>query len=625
MRDPSASLASFKPRLAVGVLLALTLIVHGRNVFHDFLDWDDNTLLVQNPMLNPVSAEHLGKIWTEPVEGLYTPLAYSAWSAVASVARVDSPDANGVTLNPMAFHLLNVLLHAACVLIVFNVLLRLPLPSGERAGVRGETLHHERRSSADSSLTPAPLHTTPTVETRFPPHLISPRRGEGPMQILPAMMGAAVFAVHPLQVEAVAWISGMNNLLAAVCSLACVAAYLRFATRGEKKWYAVAMGAFMLALFSKPTALVTPGVIVAIDALIPRRPWRQIALAVAPLAVLAVPFVIVGRLVQPAGGSFAPPMLQRVIVAGDAIGFYLCKLVWPWPLLIDYGRRPAMVAAAGPAVPHLAALALVVILVIALWNRHRAFAGAIAVFVAGMALVLGLVPFDFQAFSTVADRYAYLSMLGVAIAVAAILSRVRQRAVQVVAAAAILAFSLVSVRQIGLWSDDDTLAGYTMKHNPTSLAAHMILACSTEHRGDLATAEAIYRDGLVTFPDDGGLNRDLGSLLFNSRRPNEAIPYFQKAFLLQTRFDPKLVNNLGSALLDTGHVNEAIDAFKLVTEQAPNHLNAHINLGHAYMMVSRLDLAEPPLRRALQIDPNSASAQRWMAVLQDGKSRSAPR
>lgn len=556
----------------------LTAIVHSRNVFHDFLNWDDTTLLVQNPLLNPVSAEHLGRIWAEPVEGLYTPMAYTAWSAVAAVARVSSPDADGVSLNPMAFHLLNVLLHAVCVVIVFDVLHLLPLPEGE-----------------------------------------------GTRTILPAAIGAAVFAVHPIQVEAVAWISGMNNLLAGLFSLACIAAYLRFVGGGRRSWYAVAMVAFVLALFSKPTALVTPLVILAIDVLVLRRPIRGVAMSAWPLAVLAVPFVIVGRIAQPAVGAFAPPLLQRLLVAGDAIGFYLCKLFCPWPLLMDYGRRPEVVATGAPSIPNFAALAVAIVLSIALWKRFGAFAASFAVFVAGIALVLGLVPFDFQAFSTVADRYVYLSMLGVAIGVACTAAQFKSIAVPIVAATLIAACAVVSFRQAGLWRDDQTIAGYTNAHNPTSLAAHMVLGCTAEKREDFASAESIYRDGLRLFPIDNGLNRNLGNVLFKQKRYAESIPYLQQSFLHTRRFDASLVNNLGSALLNSNLVPEAIDAFKMVTVQSPNHLNAHINLGHAYLMIGRLDLAGPPLQRALEIDPKSASAQRWMAVLRDGQSRSAPR
>jgi len=435
-----------------------------------------------------------------------------------------------------------------------------------------------------------------------------------------------VFAVHPLQMEAVAWISGMNNLLAALFSLGCIAAYMRAAQAERRRfwvWYGVAVIAFIAALFSKPTAIVTPLVILAIEALVLRRPWRRMAWSAGPFFLLAIPFAIVARAVQPASGTFAPPLLQRLSVAGDAIGFYFCKLVWPMPLLIDYGRNPAVVLTSGSLAFSLAAGLAITIAVTAWRWRLHGVTGGLAVFVAGMLLVLGLVPFDFQDFSTVADRYVYLSMLGVSIASACVVAHLSthklSRFVTVAMLLVIVFWSVLSIRQSGLWTDNENLARHTLAHNPTSLAAHMVLGYTAEHRGDRATAEQIYRDGLATFPNDGGLNRDLANLIFRDR-PAEAIPYFQTAFL-HTRFDPRLVNNLGSALLNTGHVPEAIDAFRLVLQKYPNHLNANINLGHAYLMQGKLNDAEPPLRRALEIDPTSASAARWMNVLRNAKSR----
>src|SRR3569623_3687150 len=119
-------------RIALIALALLTLAVYGRSVTLDFINWDDLDLVVQNPVLNPVSAAHVREMWTGPVKSLYTPLAYTVWSGAALVGRTHTPDAYGISLNPGGFHAVNVLLHLGCVLLVFEVLrLLLPLPSGE--------------------------------------------------------------------------------------------------------------------------------------------------------------------------------------------------------------------------------------------------------------------------------------------------------------------------------------------------------------------------------------------------------------------------------------------------------------------------------------------------------------
>jgi len=396
-----------------------------------------------------------------------------------------------------------------------------------------------------------------------------------------------------------------------------VAAHLRASAaegRNATIWHGVATAAFIAAMFAKPTAIVTPAVVVAVDLLILQLPWRRVVWPIVVLAVAAVPFAIIARYSQPAAGVFAPPVWQRLIVAADAIGFYLSKLIGPTPLLIDYGRRPVSLLSDRRLTFDVAFFLLAVCGAITTLRKERWVAGSLAVFIGGMALVLGFVPFDFQDFSTVADRYAYLSMLGVAIFGALVFAKLGRKG-RIIMALGVVALSVVSFRQAGLWSDNDTIASHTLAHNPKSLAARMVLGYVEEHRGNLSQAEHHYRAGLDVFPEDGGLNRNLGNLLFKNGRSAEAIPYFQKAYL-RSKYDPKLLNNLGSALLNTGRMAEAIDAFNLVLQRTPNHLNAHINLGIAYLSLGKLDEAEQHLRRALEIDPHSASAARWMAQVQ---------
>lgn len=433
-----------------------------------------------------------------------------------------------------------------------------------------------------------------------------------------AAIGAAVFAVHPLQVEPVAWISGMNNVLAGVFALACVACYLRFtATRPNARiaWYLAACIAMLLALFSKPTAIVTPMLILPIDAWILRRPWGKIARSILPLAALAIPFVVIGRKSQAALGTFLPPWYQRPLVAVDAIGFYLKKLVYPRPLLIDYGRRPQAVLAPGGFSPvHWIALAVAVALVAILYRRHRWAAACFAIFVGGMALVLGLVPFSFQDYSTVADRYVYLSMLGVSIFVAMALAQFRSAAPRWIAVGIILLLAYCSFKQTAYWKDSIPLAQHTLDHNPTSLAANSVMAYLAQNRGDRVAEEQYYRQGLVSAPDDIELNYNYGTLLLKDR-PGEALPHFETLYARGLR-DPRVLNNHGLTLMKIGRLPEAIARFNEVIKVDPNHASTHLNLGLCLSAMHQYDEAEKHFRRTLELDPKSQSAADGLAAVQ---------
>jgi Tfp pilus assembly protein PilF len=595
VRDiPSPTAAPRRPLLGFIAIALLTLAVHGVDVTHRFVGWDDDLLVTRNELLNPVTPQHLGRFWTGPVQGLYSPLAYTTWAAVTPLAR--TADVDGISLSPAPFHALNVLLHACCALLVLAILLRLT------AG-----------------------HTWA------------------------ATIGAGVFAVHPLQVEAVAWVSGMNNLLAGVFSLACIAAYVRAfpplprgesagvreepprgkrsseARRrgtshpspppsprwGEGVWYVAACGFLVLAMLSKPTAIVTPILLAVIDLAVLRRPAAKVAVGIAPLLLLAIPFAIVGRYAQEASTVFSPTLPQRLLVAGDAVGWYLGKLAWPWPLHIDYGRTPESVVASGGSLAGWLAVAIAGVVAAVTFRRWRWVAGSLGVFVAGMGLVIGLVPFDFQTYSTVADRYAYLSLLGAAMGVAMLLSRAPRPALAL-AAIGIVALAVLSVRQSLVWRSTETLIAHQARHHPDSLAAHAIQAGLANLRGDPTTAEAHYRAGLRLRPTDITLNTNLGNLLRETGRPAESLVHYQAAFDAGER-KPLLFNNWGLSLFALKLWPEAEDAFRAALAADPSLYNGHMNLGRVLANRGKFAESAHHFREALRLKPDSAEAREALA------------
>lgn len=159
-----------------------------------------------------------------------------------------------------------------------------------------------------------------------------------------AAWGAAIFGLHPLQVEPVAWISGMNNLLAGDFSLIAIWLYLRWAHgRSGKIGYAMALLAFTAALLSKPIAVSAAGMIVVLDRGMLHRSWRSVIGGAWPWWVLATASAVMARVVQTAETIEKVLPVQRLIISADSIGFYVIKLVAPWGLTVDYGRTPRWV------------------------------------------------------------------------------------------------------------------------------------------------------------------------------------------------------------------------------------------------------------------------------------------
>src|SRR5688500_1925594 len=336
------------------LIVAAVLAALGRLGCHEFTGWDDPGTIHQNPSFNPPTLPKVAWYWTAWGErapmGLYVPLTYTFWGALAEVAYLKVPDPTGIRLNPYVFHGANLALHVLSTLVVFELLRRLV------------------------------------------PHAWA------------AMAGALLWGLHPVQVEPVGWASGTKDVLCGLLSMVALLEYVNFARgdpdppaasrRTRALHYALGLLAFVGAVLSKPTGLVVPFIALAIHVFCLRRPLLRSAAALAPWFVVAVPFAVVAKLTQVTLGMEAGPLWQRALIATDALAFYLWKLIWPFSLGVDYGRRPSRVLEEGWLyytwlAPAAVALALM------LWRRRApALVAAGVIFVAGVLPVLGFVTFQ---------------------------------------------------------------------------------------------------------------------------------------------------------------------------------------------------------------------------------------
>ena len=251
----------------------------------DFTSWDDTHTVSQNPTLNPPTLHSFKIWWTRPVLDMWDPVTYMVNGALAGVATVAPDPATGIGLNSYVFHTANLLLHIGSAVLVFQILRRLAF-------------------------------TIPS-----------------------ACAAALLFGLHPVQVETVGWVSGLKDVLYAFLALAAIQLYL---TRSRPRfWLATAL--FVLATFSKPTAVIVPLVLLIIilyqQGRIGWRVWQQMALWV----ILSMPCIIITNVVQPAPATERIAFWKRLLVALDALAFYIYKLLWPVSLGLDYGRNPKFV------------------------------------------------------------------------------------------------------------------------------------------------------------------------------------------------------------------------------------------------------------------------------------------
>jgi hypothetical protein len=294
-----------------------------------------------------------------------------------------------------------------------------------------------------------------------------------------AAIGALLFALHPVQVESVAWVSGMKDLLCGLFSLVALWQYVMAVQSGKRANFAIATVAFAIAMLCKPAAMVLPALAGVIHITLLRGDWKTALTWTALWWPMAVVIMVVARMSQPITIP-GPALWQRPLVALDALAFYLAKIVWPWELCIDYGRTPSAAALTfwwTWLVP--AAIAGVI-----LWKPRRETIAAALIATICVAPMLGFTPFMFQIYSTVSDHYLYLAMLGPALLLAWVVT-VKPAIARPAAVIVLGLLAFKSLAQQSNWRDDETLFSHTLATNPRSFMAANNLASAYQNTGNM--------------------------------------------------------------------------------------------------------------------------------------------
>lgn len=493
----------------------------------------------------------------------------------------------------LAYHLLNVLLHAtgAC---LFGTLLRrvidnAPCPSTGLGAFDSPTVAsgHERRRYAG-------------VE----------------------WLAALLFALHPVCVESVAWIAEQKNTLSLVFYLCAALAYLRFDRQRRSPHYALATGLFVLALLTKTvTASLPAALLVVFWWQRGRLEWRRDVLPLLPWFALGAASGLVTAhfervLIGAQGVAFDLSLVQRCLLAGRVFWFYLGKLAWPAELIFIYPRWTIDPAAAWQWLFLLGALALLGGLI---WWRRRSRAPLAAALLFGGTLfpVLGFVNVYPFVFSYVADHFQYLASLAVFALAAAGLWRILPRlpvAARYAGPGVLLAtLGALTWAQCGMYRDPVTLYETTLKRNPSCWMAHNNLATILTLDGRPAEAIPHLKAAIKLNPGMASAHNNLGDSLTRLGRAADAIPYLEKALQLQPDY-AVAHTNLGNAFLELNRPDEAMAKFQQALRLDPRHANAECNLGLALAQSGRTAEAIPHFERAVQIDPDYADAELNWAI-----------
>jgi len=438
-----------------------------------------------------------------------------------------------------------------------------------------------------------------------------------------AWLAGFIFALHPVCVESVAWISEQKNTLSTVLCLSAALVYLRFDQSRQAKHYALALLLFLLALLTKTVTATLPVVLLIVfwwqrgrlrwrEDIMPLIPWLAIG-AASGLFTAWVERTYIGA----QGADFTLSFGQRGLLAGRVVWFYLWKLVWPTNLIFIYPRWTPDTSVIWQ---YFFPIALVALAAGLLWFARKKSRGPFAALLAYGAMLfpaLGFVNVYPFIFSFVADHFQYLASIAIIVPASGGLALATQQltknrprwsgtlaAVPVVAILGILTF-----RQTQLYGDNEILYRGTLARNPDCWLAlnnlGNILAATPEHKTE---AIELYEKALKIKPDYPEAHFNLANLLAkNPATRFSAITHFEAALISRPDY-AEAHNNLGSLLArDQNQLSEAIAHFREAIRLKPNFVAAHSNLGTALARIPGcLPDAISHYQIALKIDPSSA-------------------
>ena len=545
------------------------------------LVWDDAAFQVRQVQ----SLAGIWQIWFVPGslehEGHYWPLLYTTFWLEHKLWGFD----------PLGYHIVNLLLHAAVTLLLWHFLRRLAVPG--------------------------------------------------------AWVVVAIFAVHPLHVESVAWIIGRKDMLAALFYLGAALAYMRFVEDQRWQRYAIVLALFTAGLLCKSMLVTLPAVLLIWH-------WWKHGRVTADDVARVLPLLLLGLFVTVIDWSFYKnrevisfeySFIERALLAARALAFYVGKLAWPTELSVVYPRWEVGI---GNWLMWGCAVAVVVVAGL-LWHYQRQVGrgplAGLLFFAVILSPTLGFVDYGYMQFSFVADRYQYLAGLGViAVVVGAVVHGLNrlvgalganaasgaavgvaegaapsnrfaraggvgvQVTAMVVLAAVLVVLGTLTWHHAGIYKDNFTFYSHIASRNPQARTVHYNLGREYRQLGRLEEAMAAFRTAEKKNPDYLSAYVGIGFTAEDMGRTEEAAAYYQKALQRNPRF-PDALDHLGALRLKQQRYQEALKLFQTLIKVQPGRVKVYVGMGVSLAGLKRHEEAIRSFDRALELDPTLEEAR----------------
>ena len=573
--------------LAVGVILLLTTIVYANSIHNDFTNWDDLSLVVENPAIRSLSIDNLIDIFTPKAGKTYQPVRVLSYAIDYYVWR----------LNPLGYHLGNIALHGFSAVILYLLL---------------SSLLHQIR--AESSLE---------------------------SNRIIALLASLLFAVHPVNVEAVTWISSRKYGLLAFFYFSSFYFYIKNSEKGRyhRMYYVLSIVSYVLSLLSSPFSVTLPAILFLYDycRIQDIRLYKIIKLRLLsylPYVVLSISqFIILWNSFtttpgpEPAIKSHEMDnMFYTVLTMLRVLYDYIKNLTFPFWLnnmYVDY--TSTSIFEYKVILSLLVILFLIGILFFQVRADNKINLFCLCWFVLTWLPVSNIIPIS----TKMADRYLYLPAVGLFLLFSLSVYNtshlwLSRKAKQFIAlpVIAFLVFSLsyLSIDRNRVWANSQTLWEDSLRKAPAYWVPHMNLGLTMAQQGKIEEAISYYRESLRLNPNSAHTHNNLGVVLLERGQIGDAISHYIEALRLKSDY-AETYNNLGVALFRLGDLDKAIARYRQALQLEPTFGKAHNNLGNALAEQGRLDEAIFHYVKALETKAHYPEAHNNLgaALAQQGK------
>ena len=540
--------------LLLCVLIAIiTAIVFFPSLQNGFTNWDDDAYVTRNPDIQGFTVRNVGKVFSTTYAGNYQPLTMLVYMADYSIGGLD----------PMVFHATGLVIHIVNALLVFALLY----------GLSGSSV-----AGAAAAL---------------------------------------IFAVHPLKVESVAWVSEQKDVLAALFFFLSLIAYRVYLKRGGRRFYGLCLLSLAFSLLSKPMAVSQPFILVLIDYLHGKKPDSRSFAQKAPFFIVAAVFAVITLFTQHSSGAIntygSLPVIQKICVPFYGIIFYMGKILLPVKLAALYTMPPqsdVLMNTVLLTAPLIVAGAAAVLFFLHSNSKQVMFGSLF--FLITLLPVLQIVPVGP---AIVADRYTYIPMIGICFLIAWMVARIvngrlgsnaARKVVYAVVVVLIFASGILTFQRCKVWNNDMTLWNDSIEKYPGSLAYNNRGAAYGD-RGKMDQAIADFNSAIEQDPKFAKPYNNRGLANMTLGNANGALADFSMAIALDGK-NYDAFNNRGILYVYSNELDKAVADFSTALVIKADYARAYTNRGIAYQKKGFQDLAVRDFEKAIALNPDDITA-----------------